>query len=215
MRTVIRHIRLDRLVPHPDNPNRMSRANFQKLVRNIERAGRYEPLIVRPCPARRGFFQILNGHHRCEALRQLGRTTAEAVVWKIDDEQTDIFLATLNRLTGRDILEKKLTLLRRLSGRIPLRKLARLLPQTLGQIERLTAAPPLVRSIPKKATAVAVPMVFFVEDGQQQRIEEALSAAGTSSDGRTRAARRAAALTQMAVQFLGRGGCEGPSSPRS
>jgi ParB-like chromosome segregation protein Spo0J len=211
MRTTIRHIRLDRLVPHPDNANRMSRTNLQKLVHNMERAGRYEPLVVRPCPGRRGFFQILNGHHRCEALRKLGRTTAEAVVWKIDDEQTDIFLATLNGLHGRDVLDKKLTLLRRLSRRIPIRKLARLLPQTLGQIERLTAARPLAQSMPRKATALAIPLVFFVEDGQQQRIEEALSAAGTPPDGQTRAARRAAALTQIAVRFLTDQDPQGPS----
>ena len=122
--TKIRHISLDRLVPHPDNPNRMSRATFEKLVRNIERTGRYEPLVVRPCPGRRGFFQIINGHHRCEALRTLGHKTAEAVVWNVDDEQTDILLATLNRLGGRDTLDQKLALLRRLSVGLSLRKLA-------------------------------------------------------------------------------------------
>lgn len=208
MSTSIKCIPLDRLVPHPDNPSRMSRANFEKLVRNIERTGRYEPLVVRPLQGRRGFFQIINGRHRCEALHRLGRTTADAVVWKVDDEQTDILLTTLNRLTGRDTLEKKLALLRRLSARIPPRRLARLLPQTLGQIERLTAVRPLSQSAPEKATAFATPIVFFVDDQQQRRIEDALSAAGCSSDSRTRAAKRAAALTQMAASFLAREGVE-------
>jgi hypothetical protein len=199
---MIRHIRLDRLVPHPDNANRMSRANFEKLVRNIERAGRYEPLVVRPCPHRRGFFQIINGHHRCEALRKLSRTTAEAIVWKVDDEQTDILLATLNRLTGRDILDRKLALLRRLVRRIPTRKLARLLPQTLGQIERLTTTRPLPQATRGNTDLVAVPVVFFVDRGQQRRVEEAVSAAICESDGPTRAARRAAALARIATRFL-------------
>lgn len=201
-RTAIEHIPLDRLVPHPDSPNRMSRANADKLLHNIERTGRYEPLVVRPCPRRDGFYQILNGRHRCEAIRKLGLPAAEAVVWDVDDEQADILLGTLNRLGGRDCLDKKLALLRRLVRRIPIRKLARLLPATLGQIERLTSSQPLGRATAQKASAFAKAMVFFVDDGQQQQIEEALLAADPSAQERSRAAGRAAALTQIAGQFL-------------
>jgi len=213
-RTTIKHIPLDRLVPHPDNPNRMSRANAEKLVRNIERTGRYEPLVVRPCPDRDGFFQILNGRHRCEALRKLGLTGADAVVWEVDDEQADILLSTLNRLGGRDILERKLALLRRLIRRIPIRKLARLLPGTLGQIERLTASQPLSQATARKACAFAKAMVFFVDEGQQRRIEEALSVADCPAEGRGRAARRAEALAQIAARFLNRSG-DAPEDRRS
>ncbi|HSV98589.1 MAG TPA: ParB/RepB/Spo0J family partition protein [Sedimentisphaerales bacterium] len=205
-RTTIEHIPLDRLVPHPDSPNRMSRANADKLLRNIARTGRYEPLVVRPCPGRDGFYQILNGRHRCEAIRKLGLPAAEAVVWDVDDEQADILLGTLNRLGGRDCLGKKLTLLRRLTRRIPIRKLARLLPQTLGQIERLTSSQPLGRATAQKASAFAKAMVFFVDEGQQQRVEEALLTANPSGQGRGRAAARAAALDQIAGQFLARTG---------
>jgi len=202
MRTTIKRIPLDRLVPHPDSANRMSRANVEKLVRNIERSGRYEPLVVRPCPDRQGCFQILNGQHRCEALHRLGRTTADVIVWDVDDEQADILLATLNRLGGRDILEKKLAVLRRLASRIPARKLARLLPQTFGQIERLTASTPLSQKTARQAGGFAKAMVFFVDDRQQREIEEALTTADSRTDGRGRAARRAAALAEIAARFL-------------
>ena len=203
--TQIRHISLDKLVPHPGNPNRMSRANFGKLVRNIERTGRYEPLVVRPCPGRRGFFQIINGHHRCEALRQLGHEIAEAVVWNVDDEQTDILLATLNRLQGRDTLDKKLALLQRLSVTMGVRKLAKLLPQTRGQLDRLVSAKPLARGISGKPGVFAIPMVFFVDRTQEHTIEEAISRAATDlPDGQTRAARRATALTHIVRFFLDR-----------
>jgi hypothetical protein len=203
MSTTIRVIPLEQLVPHLDNANRMSRGNLEKLVRNIERSGRYEPVIVRPCPGRRGFFQIINGNQRCEALRRLGRTAVDAVVWNVDDEQTDVLLATLNRLGGRDVLEKKQTLLTRLAKRIPIRKLARLLPQTLGQIERLTASgrPAPTR---ERANSFAVPIVFFVDPAQQQEIEEALSLGGELPETGNRAGKRAAALTQMARHFLDR-----------
>lgn len=200
----IRRIPLDRLVPHPGNPNRMSRANFNKLLRHIERTGRYEPLVVRPCPGRRNFFQIINGHHRFEALRRLGRATADALVWKVDDEQTDLLLATLNRLNGRDVLDSKLALLRRLHRQIPTRKLAKLLPQTRGQLERLLNTRPLSRAMRHKAQTFAIPLVFIVDAAQQRAIEEALSRAVATSEGRTRAAGRAAALAHMAKSFIER-----------
>jgi len=205
MNTRIRRISLDRLVPHPDHPNRMSRATFEKLVRNIERAGRYEPLVVRPCPGRRGFFQIINGHHRCEALRTLGHKAAEVVVWKVNDEQTDLLLATLNRLGGRDTLDRKLALLRRLSVALALRTLAQLLPQTRGQLERLVNARGPEQPTARGSRAFATPIVFFADEAQERLVTEALAQAAVGlPEGLTRAGRRAAALARLARRFLDR-----------
>ena len=207
----IQSIALDKLDFHPDNPNRQSKVNFAKLVRNIERTGRYEPLIVRPCPSVRtpkegkaGYFQIINGHHRCHALAKLGYETADCIVWDIDDEETDILLATLNRLGGSDELGKKLKLLERLNKRLEAGKLAKLLPQTAKQIERLTN---LKRpSAPAKINAkcFANPLVFFVNDTQQQQIERALSLVEEPKAEMTKAAKRAAALTHIAGYFFNR-----------
>lgn len=194
----IRRIALERLVPHPDNANRMSRANFAKLVRNLKRTGHYEPLVVRPHPSQRGRFQIIHGHHRCRALRRLGHETAQAVVWQVDDEQTDLLLATLNRLGGRDMLDKKLTVLRRLCCQRPLHDLAKLVGQTQGQLQRLMSRKLSSTKAQASQPLYAVPLVFYVSEAQQRIIEEALAAAPDSS-ATTRAARRAAALTRMAA----------------
>ncbi len=205
--TKIKQISLDKLVPHPGNPNRMSRTNFDKLVRNIERTGRYEPLVVRPWAGRRGFFQIISGHHRCQALRKLGRKTAEAVVWNIDDKETDLLLATLNRLGGRDALDQKLTLLRRLSATVALRKLAQWLPQTSGQLERLVHPTAPTQAPQTKWPAFAIPMVFLVKQAQERQIEQAIARASVGlPDGQTRAVRRAAALMLITQRFLDQGG---------
>ena len=181
MSNAIQSIALDKLVPHPDNPNRMSKANFAKLVRNIKRTGRYEPLIVRPCPQTKGdCFQIINGHHRAKALAELGYETADVIVWDIDDEQADILLATLNRLGGSDILQKKLALLKRLEQSAvggQTRELAKLLPQTAKQIERLTSLKDSLRraaSIEHRASSFANPLVFFLTDEQSADVEDAL-----------------------------------------
>ncbi len=201
MTNVIRSIGLDKLVAHPDNPNQQSRVNFGKLVRNIERTGRYEPLIVRPSPASSGCFQIINGEHRCRALAKLGYKTADCIVWDIDDEQTDILLATLNRLGGSDELDKKIGLLKRLNKRMESAELAKLLPQTAKQIERVTSLK--MPSIPDtNAKYFSNPMVFFVNDAQQEMIENALSLAKESRSEKTKALRRAAALAQIAGYFL-------------
>ena len=220
MNNSIQSIAIDRLIPHPGNPNKMSKTNFDKLVRNIKQTGHYEPLVVRPCPDARGtrdagqvsvspcrgsqcpsVFQIINGHHRWQALKQLGYKVADVVVWDIDDRQTDILLATLNRLGGRDDLDKKLALLKRLNKTLASRELAKLLPQTAKQIERLTSLK--LPAAPAPAVHFANPLVFFVNDTQQQIIEQALSVAEKSlMDCTTKAARRAAALTTIAQAWL-------------
>ncbi len=198
MKSKVRHIALDKLIPHPDNPNRMSRANFAKLMRHIKKNEYYEPLVVRPHPTEAGCFQIINGHHRCAALKKLGHETAQAVVWDIDDEQTDILLSTLNRLSGRDILERKLEILRRLTTQRTSRELAKLLPQTKGQLERMTARAAIRSAMRPRTPALAKPLIFFVSRAQEKTIEEALSKAAVPPAATTRAARRAAALTDLA-----------------
>jgi ParB/RepB/Spo0J family partition protein len=203
MNNELRTIRLEKLLPHPDNPNRMSKANFSKLVRNIEQTGRYEPLLVRPHPDKAGCFQIINGFHRYQALKQLGYKTANVVVWNIDDHQTDILLATINRLSGTDVLEKKLALLRKLNSKLSARELAKLLPVTSKQIERLAnlKLPATPANIP--TNGFAQPMVFFVTSVQKQKIEKALALATENiAQNQTRAKTRSVALVLIAERFL-------------
>jgi hypothetical protein len=202
MTNKLESITLDKLVRHPDNPNRMSRTNFGKLVRNIERTGRYEPLVVRPCPDKRGCFQIINGEHRCRALAELGYKKADCIIWDVDDEQTDILLATLNRLGGSDGLGKKLALLNRLNKRLEPAKLAKLLPQKQKQIERLTNLKMPAQPAKTAAKLFANPMVFFLTDTQHQTVEEALSLAKESKDEKTNIIKNSAALTHIASYFL-------------
>jgi ParB family chromosome partitioning protein len=194
-------IPIGKLIAHPGNPNRMSQRNFARLVRNIERTGRYEPLVVR----RHGDdFQIINGHHRCRALQQLGYETADAVVWEVDDAEADILLSTLNRLGGSDVLEKKLALLDRINRNMHAREMAKLLPFTRSQIEKLKNIK--IPSAPAQINikSFAVPMIFFLNDKQQRIVEQALSLARSTLAEKTKAARSAAALTEMAQYFIRR-----------
>jgi len=197
-------IELGRLKAHPDNPNRMSKANFAKLVRNIKRSGRYEPLVVRPHPTQTGCYQLINGHHRRDALSELGYKKADCIVWDIDDGQTDIALATLNRLSGTDVPAKKSALFRRLTRSLDAAQLAKLLPNSAKQIQRLASLSKSkiqLQAIAADAVCLAEPLVFFVSDSQKLIIERALCLAQKDSGKKTKAARRADALMKIAAQF--------------
>lgn len=204
MTNSIQSIALDKLDFHPDNPNKQSRVNFAKLVRNIDRTGRYEPLVVRPSPKKVGRFQIINGHHRCHALVRLGCETADCIIWDVNDEEADILLATLNRLGGSDQLGKKLKLLKRLNNKMATGQLAKLLPQTARQIERLNNLKKPGAPAKISAKCFVNPLVFFVNDTQQQQIEKALSLVEEPKVKMTKAAKRAAALAHIAQIFFNR-----------
>jgi hypothetical protein len=225
MKNSISRIEISRLQPHPGNPNRMSKENFRKLVRHIERSGRYEPLIVRPyLPQRpqstlrknklknsavsansavKGYFQIINGHHRFEALKQLGYETCDCVVWDIDDDEALLLLATLNRLCGQDVLEKKTALLEKLNRKLRLDELSKLLPNTKTQIQRLLDLQknkPMIQITEQDKNSIAYPMVFFIDCEQKQTVEKALSL--VSVEAPNKAKRNAQAITHISKFFI-------------
>jgi hypothetical protein len=95
-------------------------------------------------------------------------------------------------------------LLKRLNKRFESRELAKLLPQTAKQIERLTnlKRPRVPAKINPKC--FANPLVFFVNDAQQQQIEKALSMVEGPKAEMTKAEKRAAALAHIAGYFSNR-----------
>ena len=100
-------IPLTHLRSRADNANIMPEALLIKLAGHIERTGRYPHLIVRPMPGETGAYEILDGHHRAEALRRLRSETARCEVWEVDDDEALVLLATLNRLQGRDEVRRR------------------------------------------------------------------------------------------------------------
>ena len=162
--------------------------------------------LFRPIDPRRGSgphaVRLVLLCRATEALAELGYKTADCIVWDVDDEQTDVLLATLNRLGGSDRLGKKLKLLKRLNRKMAAPDLAKLVPQTAKQIERLVnlkmpAAPSKIN-----ARCFANPLVFFVNDSQKQQIERALSLVEEPKQKMTKAAKRAAALAHIAQYFF-------------
>lgn len=142
---MIKEIDISRILPHPENSNRMDSETLSKLRRHIEGAGRYEPITVRPHPAERDKFQVINGQHRLQVLKALGQTTAKCVIWEVDDDQTRLYLATLNRLSGEDVPERRVLLIGSLLESFEVNNLADLLPEShdqLAELERLARIDP-------------------------------------------------------------------------
>jgi hypothetical protein len=150
-------------------------------------------------------YQIINGHHRAEALRSLGHTHARCDVWDVGDDEARLLLATLNRLEGRDDPHARARLVARLSeGRTPA-DLAHLLPEPPDAVERLLALaqPPAAPLDPATMPPPARPMTFFLHPLQHAAVAEALRAAGADLDhGDGPPAPRADRLERLALWFL-------------
>jgi hypothetical protein len=162
-------------------------------------------VIVRAHPKRAGCFEIINGYHRVEALKKLGRQTCDCVVWQVDDTEALLLVATLNRLGGRDDLDKKSGLIKSLSERFSTKELAESLGETKGAIERLKD---LHRPLQRRATGKKVflnPLMFFISDEQKKTVDEALAKVVGPNQAGTAAQKRAGAIMKIAEAYLAKG----------
>jgi ParB-like chromosome segregation protein Spo0J len=179
----LQEIHIDLLGNHPEYSNFMDTETLRKLRLHIERTGRYEPLTVRKHPVKDGRFQIINGHNRVQVLRTLGYETVQCVVWSINDDQARLYLATLNRLAGKEIPERRAVLLDNLCKVFTGEELAGLLPDSKKQIEelrRLSRLEPediLKNSESGGRSVTPVLLSFMLEDHEAKTINLALDLA--------------------------------------
>ncbi|MBW8016861.1 MAG: hypothetical protein FVQ82_11790 [Planctomycetes bacterium] len=194
---VIERIGVDLLLGHPDNPNRMSKSNFKKLVGHIKESGDYEPLIVRRHREKEGFYEILNGHHRTEVLRELGYDKVDCVVWDVSDERALMLLATLNRLNGRNDVKKRASLINELSEKFDIKELTAALPETKKAIEKLktiSASEPVLRI---EEYEIPETLVYIVTAEQKAFVERMVNDAIDPGKGASDAKRRAWAMVEI------------------
>ena len=197
------------LHPHPANVNLMSEERLQKLARNIERQGRYPPVVVRPHPELVGHYQILDGQQRDVALQRLGHDGVLCFVWPCDDETALLLLATLNRLEGEDLPARRAELLTELSAMLPAEELALLLPedataieQTLQLIDLDTDAllAELTEAAQREAAHGPRLISFAVDRDDESVIEEAIGRSADALGGRNRRGRALAAICRTYLE---------------
>jgi len=181
---VIERIGVDLLLEHSGNPNRMSKSNFRKLVGHIKESGDYEPVIVRRHPEKEGFYEILNGHHRTKALRELGHKRIDCVVWDVDDAGSLMLLATLNRLNGRDDARKRAKLINELYEKFNIKKLRASLPETKEAIEKLkmiSTSKPVLRT---EKYEIPQTLVYIVTAEQKTFVKKMINEAVDPDEGK-------------------------------
>ena len=200
-----RMIPIEELRPHPLNANTMPEDLRAKLKVHIGRTGRYPFVVVRADPEEPGRFQILDGHHRVEILRELNHTEARCDIWNVDDREAKLLLATLNRLEGQDLPIRRAQLIHDLLGEMSLGDLGGLLPETDKQIEELESllqfpaeeiASLLDAEAEKAEKFLPRVMTFVVTPDQEQIIDQAVELASDGTPGRDRKAKGLANLAQ-------------------
>jgi len=197
--TTIIRIPLEQLLAHPENPNKMSKANFEKLKLHIKQTGNYEPLIVRKHPKLENRFQILNGHHRYEAIKQISETFADCVEWDVSDDEARILLTTLNRLGGKDDLSMKIEIIKKLSEKFNAKELSKLLPDSKQTIEKLKDITKPIENFCADSKAYLQTLVFFLTDEQLEIVQKAVSKASKNS---SKASKKASAITKITKEWF-------------
>jgi len=199
---------LERLHPHPKNPNHMPPEERAKLGRNIvEQGGWAPPLVVRPQPGVPADYEILDGEQRWAVLGELGYPDAPCVVWDCDDVTAARALLTLNRLRGEDIPARRAALIADLTAFMPKADLAFLLPEDAGEIDALLALLDLdtdrlladLTAASERVGQGLRSISFAVTPEQEQIVERAIALAMEPLSGKHR---RGQALTVLAQRFI-------------
>ena len=88
---------LDMIYPHPDNPWDVKPDDEDMSVLNasIEETGLQNPILVRPRPE--GGYEMLSGHRRMEAFRQLGLCEIPAIILDCGKEEGISILLNSNK----------------------------------------------------------------------------------------------------------------------
>lgn len=91
------------LEPNPWNPNEMNGFMLDKAEESLDRFGQVKRIIVRPHPKKKGFYQILDGQHRCKLAQKLGIETIRCeVIHDISDKEAKRLGLALNDIHGEN-----------------------------------------------------------------------------------------------------------------
>jgi len=88
-------IELERLRPFRDHPFKVQKdAEMVDLINSIRQFGILTPLIVRP--TKEGFYEIISGHRRCFAARELEYTKVPVIIRVMDYPEAVIAMVDAN-----------------------------------------------------------------------------------------------------------------------
>jgi ParB/RepB/Spo0J family partition protein len=83
----IRPLPIAKMLPSSDNRRRpITKASVESLARSMRSDGLIQPVVVRPHPSRKGFFEIRAGERRWHAAKAANLTHLPAIIRKLDDQ---------------------------------------------------------------------------------------------------------------------------------
>lgn len=92
---MIKNINIDLLVPFENHPfKKRDGIEQRELVESIAQNGLLEPIIVRSFPA--GKYEIISGHRRVEACKELGITSILAIIEELIKDEATIAMVDSN-----------------------------------------------------------------------------------------------------------------------
>ena len=81
----VQNIKLDRLLPDPENINQHNSLNIAQIKASITRFGFLDPIGVVAHITRRGYHTIVEGHGRYDAASELGMSEVPCLVLTLDE----------------------------------------------------------------------------------------------------------------------------------
>lgn len=95
MQETIKNINIDLLIPFENHPfKKRNGIENEELTESVKENGLLEPIIVRPFSA--GTFEIISGHRRVEACKELGIQTVPAIVRDMPKDEAVIAMVDSN-----------------------------------------------------------------------------------------------------------------------
>jgi len=92
------YVPVDLIDPNPWNKNEMSDRMMVALVKNFERIGNVQTVLLRPKAD--GRFEIVDGEHRWRASRMTGKKTVPAFIRDLTDAEAKAETLALNKIHG-------------------------------------------------------------------------------------------------------------------
>ena len=95
MQETIKNINIDLLIPFENHPfKKRDGIENEELKESVKESGLLEPIIVRSFSA--GTFEIISGHRRVEACKELGIQTVPAIVRDMTKDEAVIAMVDSN-----------------------------------------------------------------------------------------------------------------------
>lgn len=180
------------LQPDPRNVNVMAPDRFRKMRDHIKKTGKYPAVTYRQLPPTSVYFNpsretpqlmLLDGHHRCLALTDLGQTVITGQDWGVmTDEEAALYLGTLNYNKGEPDAAKLADLFHEMNVTMSVEKMAEVMPFEVTQIDyhlemrqELLAPPPAPQESCDGPEETPVPVRFVVYPEQKKAVDMALA----------------------------------------